>query len=146
MSAALTTFTIRIATPADARALSAFARETFVDTFGAHNTASDMELYTRSAFGEDIQRAQLTDALNVVLLAEQGGELAGYALLRDGLPPIDVGVERAIEIDRLYVAKELIGSGMGRALMQRCLDEAANHGHDIIWLNVWEHNHRAIQF
>jgi diamine N-acetyltransferase len=145
-SEALSGLTIRQAGVADAARLSVLARTTFVDTFGAQNTVSDMAMYTAASFGEDIQRAELQDERNTVIVAEQDEGLVGYALLRDGRPPLEITATRPIEIDRLYVAKEQIGTGLGATLMQRCLDEAARLGHDVVWLNVWEHNVRALRF
>ncbi len=53
---------------------------------------------------------------------------------------------KPIELVRLYVSQESIGSGVGAALMQACLDEAALKGHETLWLGVWEHNTRARDF
>ena len=144
--AALSSLTIRRAAVADAARLAVLARDTFVDTFGADNTPEDMALYTGASFGEEIQRAELQDAQNVVLLADRDGELVGYAMLRDGPAPDSVRAERSIEIDRLYVAATQLGAGVGAALMRRCLEEAARLDKDVVWLNVWERNLRAIAF
>jgi ribosomal protein S18 acetylase RimI-like enzyme len=142
----LSTITIRRATAADAQLLATRAAEAFIDTFGADNTASDMDAYLASAFGETIQRTELADPRNTVVFAERGGEPVGYAMLREGRAPDGVGDGDAIEIARLYSFKRWIGSGVGAALMRHCLDEAAARGRHIIWLGVWEHNTRAIAF
>jgi ribosomal protein S18 acetylase RimI-like enzyme len=143
---ALSTITIRPATPADAGVLAALAAEAFTDTFGADNAPGDMAAYLATAFGESIQRAEIVDPRNTVLLAERGGDMIGYAMLREGDAPRDVGDADAIEIARLYSFTRWIGSGVGATLMQRCLDEAAARGRRTIWLGVWEHNARAIAF
>jgi ribosomal protein S18 acetylase RimI-like enzyme len=51
-----------------------------------------------------------------------------------------------IEIVRFYSVKEWIGRGVGAALMEACLGEAARRDCDMIWLDVWEQNPRAIAF
>lgn len=51
-----------------------------------------------------------------------------------------------MKLKRLYSRQEFIGAGIGRALMNRCLSEAASGGHDAVWLTVWEHNRRALAF
>jgi GNAT superfamily N-acetyltransferase len=140
---------LRQATSADARALAAFAAECFVDTFGADNTPEDMASYVAESFGEAQQLAELRDAACTVLLAERDGALGGYALLRDGATPAGasrVPLDRPIEIARLYAGRRWIGTGVGAALMQACLDVAAARGRDWIWLGVWERNARAIAF
>ena len=84
---ALTNYSIRRAIPADALRLSVFARQSFVDTFAADNTPTDMAVYVASAFGETIQHAELSDARNTFFLAEQDGSLVGYVMLRDAPAP-----------------------------------------------------------
>ncbi len=145
-SDALTRCSIRYATAADAPSLARFAAQAFVDQFGPDNTASDMEQYLASAFGESIQQRELEDSRNTYLIAERDGETVGYALLREGKAPAGVTWARALEINRLYSAQRLIGSGIGAALMQRSIDEAVHRGCDGIWLAVWERNARAIHF
>jgi GNAT superfamily N-acetyltransferase len=51
-----------------------------------------------------------------------------------------------LEIARFYVETQWIGSGIGTALMRACLGEAAALGCDVVWLDVWERNARAIAF
>lgn len=137
---------VRRATPSDAARLADFARAAFVDAFGAQNDPRDMADYLAGAFGEPLQRAELTDPGCTVFLAEHEGELAGYAMLRDGAPPACVPDRSAIEIARLYAGQPWIGAGIGTLLMQRCLVEAAARGRRTIWLGVWERNVRAIGF
>lgn len=133
--------------PADAAVLAALAASTFADTFAADNDPRDMELYARQAFGDAVQRAELLDPRNTVLFAERGDDVVGYAMLHDGDVPACVAPQvAAVEIARLYATATSIGSGVGAALMQACLDEAAARGHATIWLGVWERNARAIAF
>lgn len=142
-------FTIRQAVPSDAFALAAFAAAAFADTFAADNTPEDMAAYLAEAFGEARQRAELGDPACIVLLAERGAGLLGYAMLRDVAAPAGVAgiaAGRAMEIARLYADRRWIGTGVGAALMQRCLDLAASRGRDWVWLGVWERNARAIAF
>jgi len=138
--------TTRQATPADAALLASLAATTFRDTFGPDNTPENMVAYMSSAFGADIQAAELGDPHVTVYLAEMSGEVAGYAMLREGPAPASVGEANAIEIARLYAATRMIGAGVGATLMRRCLDEAAARGRRAVWLGVWEHNPRAIAF
>ena len=140
---------IRQATPSDARALAMFAAAAFADTFAPDNTPEDMASYLGGAFGEARQRAELNDPACTVLLAERDGELTGYVMLRDGAAPSEatsVELGNAMEIARLYSGRQWIGTGVGAALMQDCLDLAAAHDRDWIWLAVWERNARAIAF
>ena len=140
---------IRRAGPSDARALATFAAAAFADSFAADNTPDDMAAYLAGAFGESQQRTELLDPDSIVLLAERGSELAGYAMLRDGSAPPAVSgrpSDNAIEVARLYADKRWIGTGVGATLMQACLDAGVERGREWIWLGVWERNTRAIAF
>jgi len=137
---------LRRATPADAARFAAFAATAFTDTFAADNTPENMAAYMASAFGEAVQRAELTDPQCTVFLAERDGDLVGYAMLREGSAPPCVHDASSIEIARLYAGQRWIGAGIGALLMQRCLVEAASRGRRTIWLGVWERNARAIGF
>lgn len=138
--------TVRVATTSDAELLAQLGATTFIDTFAADNTPSDMAMYVAGAFRADVQHGELADPRHRVLFAERAGEAVGYAMLRDGTPANGVAGFDPVEIARLYAAKRFIGAGIGAALMQRCLAESATRGHDTIWLGVWEHNTRAIAF
>jgi GNAT superfamily N-acetyltransferase len=138
--------TLRRASPGDAARLAAFAATAFTDTFGPHNRPEDMAAYVGEAFGEAAQLAELTDPQSTVFLAEGGGEIVGYAMLRDGPQPPCIADASAIEIVRLYAGQHWVGTGIGALLMQRCLVEAAARGRRTIWLGVWERNVRAIGF
>ena len=100
----------------------------------------------RASFGEPIQRAELEDPESTVFFAERDGDVVGYVMLREGRTPSIVPAEDALEIARLYARRRAVGTGVGAALMQRALAEAAVRGKDAVWLGVWEHNERAIGF
>jgi GNAT superfamily N-acetyltransferase len=138
--------TMRRAGEGDNVLLSELGAETFADTFGPDNTAHDMGLYLGSAFGPDVQAAELADPASTYLIAEIDGQPAGYARLRDVAPPAPLAALRPLEIARLYARAPWIGRGVGAALMLACLDEARARGGDVIWLDVWERNARAIAF
>ncbi|MES2180395.1 MAG: GNAT family N-acetyltransferase [Gemmatimonadota bacterium] len=145
-SGSISRISIRQATPADAELLAALGSETFQDTFGPENTDDDMAMYLGAAFGAEQQLAELSDPRHTVFFAEREVGTVGYVMLREGPPPDGVKEPDVLEIVRLYSVKRSIGSGVGAALMQRSLDEAAARGKSAIWLGVWEHNARAIAF
>lgn len=139
---------IRLATEADAAALAQLAERTFRDTFGAENTADDMDAYVRAAFPPAVVRAELADAANTFLLAflDAAAEPVGYAKLRVGTSDPNVTGPAPVELHRLYVERRGMGQGIGAALMRASLDAARDAGHRTVWLGVWEHNPRAIAF
>jgi GNAT superfamily N-acetyltransferase len=72
------------------------------------------------------------------LIAEQGGRLAGYAVLA-GLR--DTG--RGVELRRMAVDPGLRGTGLGRGLLRAAVARAREHGAVRVWLDVKAHNDRA---
>jgi ribosomal protein S18 acetylase RimI-like enzyme len=130
----------------DAALLTELGASTFTETFESANTPDDFAMYMRSAFSEAIQREELADPDSTVFFAERGGETLGYVMLRERRPPASVGLADALEIARLYARRSALGSGVGAALMQRALSEAAGRGKDAVWLGVWDRNERAIRF
>ncbi|HTR28787.1 MAG TPA: GNAT family N-acetyltransferase [Puia sp.] len=142
-----TAIQIAIAGKPEAAIIADLSRRTFYDTFAPHNTAENMDLFLNTQF----TRKQLIDQVgapgNTFLLARLGGEPVGYARLFEGaeLPPAIAGTS-AIEVARIYADKQVIGKGVGKALMQACIDFALEKDKEWIWLGVWEHNQRAIAF
>jgi ribosomal protein S18 acetylase RimI-like enzyme len=131
---------------ADAELLTELGARTFSETFAADNTVANMTAYLASAFNPIQQANELSDPDSCFKIAEIDGLAVGYALLHAGTAPSTITGHRPIELVRLYVSISSIGSGVGSALMQECLNEAASQGYTTLWLGVWENNHRAQAF
>ena len=141
---------IRHAAAADNELLAAIGARAFADTFGPDNTPEDMAAYLAAAFSPAKQAAELADPRGLFLIAEAGGQTAGFAHLHQGPPPAAApGVspgQRSLEIVRIYALSGFIGRGVGAALMAACLAAAEQRGCDYVWLGVWERNPRARAF
>jgi ribosomal protein S18 acetylase RimI-like enzyme len=137
---------LRLASAQDSRLLAELGALTFRDTFGPDNTPEDMSAYLAAAFGPRQQAAELADPSTVFLIAEAEGETVGYARLKRGHAPACIPGARPIEVCRIYAVGAWIGRGVGAALMRGCLVQAQQRGCDVIWLDVWEKNTRAIDF
>lgn len=138
--------TIRRANGEDVELLAELGRRTFSDTFAVDNNPEDMSDYLASAFSREQQAAELADPDSLFLIAESERKAVGYAMLRSGNVLEEVTGAKPIELVRLYVSRESLGSGVGAALMQACISEAKQGGYETVWLGVWEHNHRAQKF
>ena len=138
---------VTIAGKQDAATIADLSRRTFYDTFAPHNTPENMELFLNTQFTRKQLIQQVGGRGNTFLLARLEGIAVGYARLFEGteVPGVLAGT-KAIEIARIYAEKKVIGKGIGRILMQACIDLARQKGMAWIWLGVWEHNHRAISF
>ena len=139
---------IRKATIDDAKPLTDLAYTTFWDAFAHHpkNAPDDLNHYMRQAFNLDQITAELADDNSIFLIAEIDGKPAGYAKLIIGSFEEGVIADRPVELSRLYSHQEYIGKGVGQNLMDACFDRARGHGHDVMWLGVWEYNPRAQRF
>lgn len=138
---------ISIADRKDAALIADLSRRTFHDTFAKHNTEENMEIFLTTQFTRNQLMDQVGAPGNTFLLARLNGEAVGYARLFEGteLPP-ELNGANVIEIARLYAERHVIGKGIGKALMEACIEVARQKGKEWIWLGVWEHNHRAIAF
>lgn len=105
-----------------------------------------MAAYLAEAFGPEKQAAQLADPANVFLIAEAEDHPVGYAHLRFAPAPEAIVGRAPMEIRRFYACKEWIGRGVGALLMEECMARARRAGCDAVWLDVWEHNDRAMAF
>jgi ribosomal protein S18 acetylase RimI-like enzyme len=142
----VSTTNIRHGTIADAALLSELGARTFSETFAVDNTAENMSGYLADAFNPIQQAAELLDPNSSFRIAELNGVAVGYSMLRSEDPPECITGDNPIEVVRFYVSKESIGTGVGAALMQDCLEESARLGSRTLWLGVWEHNYRAQAF
>jgi len=129
--------------------LAALGHQTFQDTFAADNRPEDMAAYLAAAFSPEKQLAELEDPNTIFLLAQMQQELIGYAKLEFnstlGVEPGKVPDQR-VEISRLYVREDWIGTGLGATLMRRIIEEARQKSCRSVVLGVWEKNQRAIEF
>lgn len=137
---------IRQAGREDAELVADISRRTFYDSFSIHNTEENMRMFLDQQFTREKQMAEVGAPGRTFLLAFLEEELVGYASLRETEPPAALAGTRAIEIVQIYSEQKTIGKGVGKALMQACLDTAREKGRDWVWLGVWEHNLRAIEF
>ena len=137
---------IRAGNAQDAGLLAELGARTFCETFAADNTPENMSAYLAAAFGPAQQAAELANPDCLFQIAEKNEVAVGYAMLRSGNAPDGITGGKPIELVRLYVSREHLGSGVGAALMRACMSEAKAGGYKTLWLGVWEQNYRAQAF
>ena len=76
--------TIRFATIADAPLIADMSRQTFYDTFAAHNTKEDMDKFMNEQFTKEALMNEVGKEGNTFLLAYGGEEPLGYVRMREG--------------------------------------------------------------
>lgn len=141
----MSAITYRDATSADAAALAAFARGSWVATFGQlPYPPADLAAYLAKSYGEKIQRDEIADAAVRYRLAIRDGAIVGYCMMGELSMPVD-DVNGA-ELHRLYVDESVKGAGVAAALMDDCIAWARAQNASALYLSVWENNERAQRF
>ena len=141
-------YIIRKAIASDASALSELARNTFTDTYAAHNTAEDLRLHLQRTYTEEKQRSEIANAAWLTLVTEHDGALTGFAQGGFTSPPPCLACptpapRKPWEILRFYVHRDWHGRGVAQELMVAALAGALAAGADAVWLGVWNRNERA---
>lgn len=139
------TLTVRIATVADAAALARIGASTFYETFRPFNSEEDMQAYITKSYDETLILQNLKNEYIHYAIAEREGEVVGYIklLLDAGHPKLS---GRCIELEKIYVAQNQLGSGAGKLLMQYAIDFSRGQQFDTLFLGVWKENERAVRF
>ena len=139
--------TIRRANAADATHIALLGRVTFTETFGYlfHDDPDDLRAYLRATFGVAKIEASLGKPENLYWIAEQERLPVGYAKLKYPLPLPAGDARAACQLQKIYVLSEVIGQGVGHALLDRVVARAAAL-EPALWLDVLKENERAIAF
>src|SRR6185295_19652390 len=116
--------TTRYAILNDAELIADMSRKTFYDSFASQNTRENMEKFMTEMFTRETLMKEVSSPGNIFLLAFAGDEPAGYVRMRKGNIPPGLNNYSAIEIVRIYAAAKYIGKGVGKALMQKCIEIA----------------------
>ncbi len=136
---------IRRGASGDAEALADLAARTFLESYREDTAEADLLAYIEAHYGVAQGAADLADPSVAIGLAEHGGHPVGYVDLRlEEPPPIELDGRRPALLHRLYVDASTQGLGIGRALFDWSVAEAARRDGDVMWLTVWERNPRAI--
>lgn len=128
----------------DAAELAALSVRTWDAAFGASMPAADRAAHIAQRLGIAAWRDML--AADVVLVHRRDGAIRAFAqfgaaagITAAGAPP------GTVEIRRLYVDVELIGQGIGSALLGAALRHPRVRAARAVRLEVWARNHAAIR-
>jgi len=138
---------LRPATPDDAAALSRLGTDSFVVKFGHLYSAENLANFLAGSHSEAKVAKEIADPALRVMLAEADGKLLGFCklVMACGWPDHARG-SAVIELKQLYTDPEATGQGIGAALMDWALAEAARFGADEIQLSVYSDNPGAQKF
>ena len=137
---------IKVATIVDAQQIAKISKQTFYEAFSDQNTKTDMDLFLAANFNIQDTQQEIAEKSNTFYLVYTNNKLCGYAKVIEKDNCDEFPNTKTLRISRIYVLNTFIGQGIGKALMQQCLDFAMKLGKTIIWLGVWENNLAAITF
>jgi GNAT superfamily N-acetyltransferase len=142
--------TIRPAVDADAEALGALGRQTFIDTFvdgfGVPYPAEDLTAFLDASFSTGAIRAKLNEPGAAWWVAERDGDLLAFANTGPNTLPHSEARPSHTELRRLYVAKGAQGLGLGTKLLALALEWMEANSDGPIWIGVWSGNLKAQKF
>lgn len=143
----MTDAVIRPAVQADAAALGALGRQTFIDTFvdgfAIPYPAGDLQAFLDASFSADSIRAKLNEPGAAWWVAERDGELLAFANTGPNTLPHPDAKPSHAELRRLYVSKAAQGLGLGTRLLTIALEWMEAHTDGPLWIGVWSGNVKA---
>jgi ribosomal protein S18 acetylase RimI-like enzyme len=110
------------------------------------NTPLNMKAYLDQSFNIDKLRGELSNSDSSFYFLYADRELTGYLKLNESPSQTDINDIRSLEIERIYVAREFQGEGLGKVLMNKAVNIATARKKIFVWLGVWEKNDRAVLF
>ncbi|WP_431241906.1 GNAT family N-acetyltransferase [Flavobacterium sp. P21] len=142
----MNTLKITKATLSDIAKLQDIGRKTFSETFAEVNSEENMAKYLEESFATEKLTSELKNKSSYFYLAEIDEKVIGYLKLNTGEAQTENQDKNALEIERIYVAKEFHGKNIGQELYAEALKTAKELNASYIWLGVWEKNFRAVSF
>ncbi|VWD33522.1 GCN5-related N-acetyltransferase [Burkholderia lata] len=138
-----TMVSIRTARQEDAARIAVLGAHVWVHTYAAAGVSEVIAQYVLKTFATERILTLVSDPGAVLLVAEAGGNLAGYMVIRLGSHHADV----LVEIETLYVQATFSGRGIGSSLLTHAGVIAEERtGSRSFWLSVNSQNEKAIAF
>lgn len=137
----------RKAGPADAKHIALIGRQSFTDTFLEHfNREQDCHDYVGKTYSDERVALSVAKKSNLYFTGTVNGSPAGFVKLKPGSRHQSITSENVTELQRIYVAGQYIGTGIGQVLLDKAI-EACTGGQPVtLWLAVYKNNLRAIRF
>lgn len=137
---------IRLATEADLLELQKIGKKTFYETYISDDSASDIEQYLSEKFSTEQLANELKNSATMFFFAEIEDEIIGYLKINIGKVQIKNNLNKAVEIERIYVNSNSQRKNAGKELLNKAIEIAKKHKIKNVWLSVWEENQKAIKF
>lgn len=144
--AAQSPYTLRVATTADAEAISTLVAETWYKHFGPSVPQVDYDHYRSTALSPTFLAKCIQNPEMIFLLAENESKISGMTQLVFDTREPSLTATKPCELRKIYVDGTQQGSGLGKILIKASEGIARDEGCDGFWLGVWEDNSNGIRF
>ena len=136
----------RTAGASDALCIGVLATQVFLDTYATDGIRPSLAQEVLEQLSTNSICALFADPATSFIVAERAQHMVAFAQLTFGSIQPLAAVERAVELNRLYVQGRFTAKGIGKALLHRAEGLAASRGASTLWLTVWTRNQRALAF
>ncbi len=137
---------IRKAVADDVEAVVGIGKKTFGETYSEAGLNGVLDTYVEEKFNARKISAELEKTDTEFYLAFVHNTPVAFTQLRSDRVVKGLAGKKALEIERIYVLKEYQGLKVGKELMDSCIQTAIRNGFEVLWLQVWQKNNKAIQF
>lgn len=137
---------IRRAEMQDSSTIVDLGKKTFVETYAEVGADEALEAYVHLKFSPEKIEEELNSQFARFYIGFVNDVAVAFTKLRNDRKPQGLEGKNTVEVERIYVLKEYQGFKVGKEMMEKCKQLAASEKYDTIWLQVWQHNHKAIRF
>ncbi|MDI2090470.1 GNAT family N-acetyltransferase [Commensalibacter oyaizuii] len=126
--------------------LQDISRQTFFETFASSCSISDMQSYLNNNFERQQLSTEIKNENSCFYFAIYNQKLAGYLKINFNSAQTEFKDPKALEIERIYILQNFQKQRLGQSLLQHAIQIGKQNSLHYIWLGVYEHNNKAIQF
>jgi GNAT superfamily N-acetyltransferase len=130
----------------DAIGILELSRKTFIETYYDVSEKSTVLKYLDTHITLQKIIIDLQNPSILFYIARNGIQNIGFLKLTENRVPKGIAGKKCLMLDKLYVLQEFHGKSIGTELMNIAKNYAHSEGFQVIWLQVWQKNNKAILF
>ena len=132
---------------ADAGKLSALSKDIYKEHYlHLWNEGGAGWYMNEYAYAENVMRKELDDENIMYCIAYKNEQALGYLKIKINETLQGFEQSNALEVERIYIYKEVTGKGLGKQLMNYVFDIARQHKKDLVFLKAMDSSNAAIAF
>lgn len=144
MTVAIEQLRFRRAEEQDVPILRAVCITTFYETYYRFDDPVDLASYIDKEFCKNKLASEIRQGSKHYILVELNKSIVGYYCI--SLEEPSSFIPSSARIERIYLLRDVAGSGKGRLVMDDCINRCHSLGILGIWLTVFERNVAACHF